>query len=242
MDILPFVKQYWERIGADVVIYDNGSTDGSIKYLLNLPYVTLKHFDSQGQNDIIQKEVKEKAYLEFKDKYDIIIITDMDEVFYFNDFKALSEAFISGGYNVLATPIFSLCEDSKPPYIQDKLLHQQCHKFYKQRMNHMNGFDEYSKLSIFNTRITNSVVMSVGQHFVKTLPQMRMMISNDGFNLHIDKGFGVDYKFNIRQKMNANLSETNKRSGMCIEYADSYDKLKQEYEENQRKSIDINTL
>lgn len=242
MDILPFVKQYWERIGADVVIYDNGSTDGSIQYLLNLPYVTLKHFDSQGQNDIIQKEVKEKAYLEFKDKYDIIIITDMDEVFYFNDFKALSEAFISGGYNVLATPIFSLCEDSKPPYMQDKLLHQQCHKFYKQRMNHMNGFDEYSKLSIFNTRITNSVVMSVGQHFVKTLPQMRMMISNDGFNLHIDKGFGADYKFNIRQKMNANLSETNKRSRMCIEYADSYDKLKQEYEENQRKSIDINTL
>lgn len=240
MDILPFVKQYWERIGCDVVVYDNGSTDGSIEFLSVLPYVTVKHFVSDGQNDIIQKQVKEKAYLEFKDKYDIIIISDMDEVFYFNDFKALSEAFISGGYNVLAAPIFSLCEDSKPPYLKDKLLHQQCKKFYKQKMNHMNGFEDISKLSIFNTKITDSVNMSVGQHYVQTSPTMRIMLSNDGFCLHIDKGFGIDYKYKIRQKMNDNLSETNKRANMCIEYGDSFDKLAEEYKRNQENSFDIN--
>ena len=240
MDILPFVKQYWERIGCDVVVYDNGSTDGSIEFLSVLPYVTVKHFDSQGQNDIIQKEVKEKAYLEFKDKYDIIIISDMDEVFYFNDFKALSEDFISGGYNVLATPIFSLCEDSKPPYSEDKLLHQQCKKFYKQKMNHMNGFEDISKLSIFNTKITDSVSMSVGQHYVQTSPQIRIMLSNNDFCLHIDKGFGIDYKYKIRQKMNDNLSEVNKRSGMCVEYGDSFEKLAEEYKRNQENSFDIN--
>lgn len=240
MDILPFVKQYWERIGCDVVVYDNGSTDGSIEFLSNLPYVTVKHFDSNGQNDIIQKSVKEQAYLELKDKYDIIIISDMDEVFYFNDFKAVLDVFVSGGYNVLATPIFSLCEDSKPPYMEDKLLHQQCHKFYKQKMNHMQGFEEVSKLSIFNCKTTYKVNMSVGQHYVLTMPQMMIMYTKDGFNLHIDKGFGIDYKFNIRQKMYKNLSKTNKEGGMCTEYADSFEKLKEEYEKNQTKSFDIN--
>lgn len=240
MDILPFVKQYWERINADVVVYDNGSDDGSIEYLQSLPYVTVEHFDSDGQNDVIQKQVKEQAYLKFKDKYDIIIISDMDEVFYFNDFEAVLDTFINGWYNVLATPIYSLCEDFKPPYNEDKLLHQQCHKFYKQRMNHMQGFDKYSKLSIFNTKTTNSVGMSVGQHFVQTYPDMKLMISDKGFCLHIDKGFGVDYKYKIRQKMNDNLSLLNKRANMCIEYADSYDKLKNDYLKNQENSFDIN--
>lgn len=242
MDILPFVSQYWERIGADVYVYDNGSTDGSIQYLLNLPYVTLRHFDSEGQNDVIQKTIKEQAYLELKDKYDIIIISDMDEVFCFKDFKALSEAFVQSDYNILMTPIFSLCEDSKPPYSRDLLLHQQCHKFYKQRMNHMQGFDDYSKLSIFNTRVTDKVNMSVGQHYVQTSPQMRIMLTNDGFNLHIDKGFGIQYRYNIKQKMYKNLSQTNRNGGMCTEYGDSFEKIEKEYRENQANSVDISDL
>lgn len=240
MDILPFVQQYWERVNADVVVYDNGSTDGSIQYLLKLPYVTVKHFDSDGQNDVIQKTIKEQAYLEVKDKYDIVIITDMDEVFFFNDFKALSEAFVKSPYNILMTPIFSLCEDSKPPYSKTELLHQQCHKFYKQKMNHMEGFKDYSKLSIFNTRITDKVQMSVGQHYVRTLPTMSIMLTNEGFNLHIDKGFGWEHKYKIRQKMNDNLSQTNRIGGMCTEYADSLEKVKTDYENNQTNSFDIN--
>lgn len=240
IDILPFVSKYWERIGCDVVVYDNGSTDGSVEFLTVLPYVTVKHFDSDGQNDVIQKTIKEKAYLELKYNYDIIIISDMDEIFYFNDFKALSEAFISGGYNVLATPIYSLCEDSKPPYMKDKLLHEQCHKFYKQRMNHMNGFENYSKLSIFNTKITDKVTMSVGQHYVQTSPQMRLMLAKDDFCLHINKGFGWEYQYQIRQRMYKNLSQVNKNGGMCTEYADSEEKVRNDYKANQSKSFDIN--
>ena len=46
MHILPFVRQYWERIGCDVVVFDNGSEDGSVEYLSMFPYVTVRHFDS----------------------------------------------------------------------------------------------------------------------------------------------------------------------------------------------------
>jgi hypothetical protein len=203
-----------------------------------LKYVEIRHFDSNGQNDILQKQIKEDAYLEYRKYYDIIVISDMDEVFYFNDFKALGKQMIDGGYSCMVTPIFSLCEDFKPQPEKDKLLHQQCHKFYRQRMNHKEGFDDLSKISIFNTAVTERVSMSVGQHYVGTVPTMKIMMG-DGFCLHIDKGFGIDYKFNIRQKMNKNLSDENRKYGMCIEYADSYDKLKKEYEENQKKSFDL---
>lgn len=239
-DIIPWCIQYWSRIADKVVVYDNHSTDSSVELLSQHDWIEIRTFESDGQDDVIQKTIKEKAYLEYRNKYDIIIISDMDEVFWFNDFKAVSEAFVKSDHNILMTPIYSLCEDSKPPYSKDLLLHEQCHKFYKQRMNHMRGLSDYSKLSIFNTKITEKVNMSVGQHFVQTEPEMKILLAKNAFCLHIDKGFGISYKFNIRQKMNANLSETNKRSGMCVEYGDSYDKLKAEYSNNQAKAIDIN--
>lgn len=243
MDILPFVKQYWERLGIDkVLVLDNGSTDGSIEYLQALPYVEVRHFDSEGQNDVIQKTVKEQAYMELKDQFDIAIISDMDECFYFNDFKAVGQRMIDEGYNCLVVPNYALCEDYKPQYNDDLLLHEQCHMFYKQRLNHMNGFDELSKISIFNCKATDKVSMSVGQHYVMTSPRMMVMLYQDGFCLHVDKGFGLSWKYRVRQKMNDNLSSTNKNSGMCVEYGMSYAELEKEYVENQKNSFDLNKM
>lgn len=241
-DIIPFCIDYWKRIADKVIVYDNHSTDNSVELLSKEDFIEVRTFDSEGQNEFIQKEVKENAYQEFKNDYDIVVITDMDEVFYFDfdDFNAVASEMIAGGYNVLATPIYSLCETFKPQYEEGKYLHQLCNKFYKQRMNHINGYENYSKLSIFNTKITNEVRMSVGQHIVRTLPEMKILFSDRGFNLHLDKGFGIDYKYNIRKKMNDNLSKENRRNHFCYEYADSYEKLKRDYLENQRNSFNLN--
>ena len=240
MDILPFVRRYWERINCNVLVYDNGSNDGSVEYLSSIPYVTVKSFESDGHNDIVHKHVKEQAYLENKNDYDIIIITDMDEVFYFEGFENIMDNMVKANINTLITPLYSICEDYMPEYNDKLLLHQLCHKFYKQRMNHMKGFDDYSKISIFNTKITDKVEMSVGQHYVQTYPAMRLAISNNAFGIHFDKGFGVDYYVNKKRKMGENLSETNKKYGMGIEYLNSIEQMKQEYENNQKKSFDIN--
>lgn len=241
-DIIPFCVDYWKRLGVEkAVVWDNYSDDSSVELLSGYDWIEVRRFKTDGQTETVQKKLKEDSYLEFKDKYDIIILVDMDEIFYFKEFETVLDVFIDGGYNVLATPIYSLCEDFKPPYVEGKFLHQQCHKFYKQKMNHMKDFEDISKLSIFNTRVTDRVNMSVGQHYVQTSPNMNVMLTNVyGFCLHIDKGFGIDYKWEIRQRMYKNLSFENKRSGFCVEYGYSYDKLRNEYLSNQEKSFDLN--
>ena len=240
IDILPFVKQYWERLQCDVVVYDNGSTDGSLEFLSKLPYATVKHFDSDGQNDPLQKQIKEQAFLQLKDQYDIIIISDMDEVFYFENAEKEFDKMMQGGFNTMLLPLFSLCEDFKPQPQEDKLLHQLCHKFYKQRMNHTGGLDSFTKFSIFNTKNIQFISMSVGQHFVNVIPTQNTMIGEDAFGLHIDKGFGLDYYLEKRRKMGANLSQTNIKCGMAIEYLKSVEDSTKEYKEHQAKCFDIN--
>ena len=239
-DIIPFCIDYWKRIADKVIVYDNGSTDSSIELLSKYDWIEIRHFETEGQNDPYQKQVKELAYKEFRDQATVIIISDMDEVFYFENLEKELDKMINGNYDAMILPLYSLCEDKKPEYEEGKLLHQLCHKFYKQRMNHMENLQDFTKISIFNTNTVLFLSMSVGQHFVYTVPTQNLMIDEDAFGLHIDKGFGLDYKFNIRQKMLKNLSKTNKQCGMCIEYSKDYKSLKEEYENNQKHSFDIN--
>lgn len=242
-EIIPWCIRYWSRIADKVIVYDNHSTDSSVELLSKYDWIEIRTFDSGGkQNDIIQKEVKEKAYLEFKDECSMLICTDMDEIFYFKDFETIARAFIDGEYDCLVTPICSLCEDSMPKVEEGKLLHQQCHKFYKQKMNHMAGFENLSKISIFNCKTVSNIQLSVGQHYVRTLPNMKIMLAYDGFCLHLDKGFGWEYQYNVRQRMYKNLSETNKNGGMCGEYGYSKDKIRKEYLEHQEKSFNLNEI
>ena len=59
IDILPFVSKYWEKTGVDkVVVFDNGSTDGSIEELSKHQFIDVRHFVSEGQNEFIQKTIK----------------------------------------------------------------------------------------------------------------------------------------------------------------------------------------
>lgn len=43
IQILPFVEQYWRRFASKVVVYDNGSTDGSLEFLSKVPCVEVRH-------------------------------------------------------------------------------------------------------------------------------------------------------------------------------------------------------
>ena len=240
-EIIPFVSQYWSRIADHVVVYDNHSTDSSVELLSKIPNVEIRYFESDGQNEFVQKAIKENAYLEFKDKYDIIIITDMDEIFYFKD-NAIFDDFLLGGYAILACNIYSLCESHRPKFNGSQLLHQMAHKFYKQKMNHMQGFEDYSKLSIFNCHVVDKVVMSVGQHYVSTYPVTNIMLVNNGFCLHIDKGLDEEFYVSKRKRMGENLSEINKRFGMACEYLKSEEESRKEYREHQEKSFDLNEI
>ena len=87
LPILPFAIEYWKRFVDKVILYDNGSTDGSVQFLQNhySDFVEVRSFTYKDNNKIDDYELKwykNNWWKEAKGKYDYVIMCDLDEFFY----------------------------------------------------------------------------------------------------------------------------------------------------------------
>lgn len=243
MDILPFVIDYWKLLPIEkAVVYDNGSTDGSIEYLQQYDWIEVRHFETKGQNDLVQRDIKSNAWKESKGKADFVIVCDMDEMLYSKNINEVLQQMKDGGYNVLGNPWYALCYDERPEYDPNKLLHQQGHKFYKQHINHHPRWGHLGKFMLFDPNLITDMGYSVGCHIANPQPYLKLFETDKVFALHINKGLSEDYFVQRRKKMANNLSVVNKRSGMCFEYWKAEEESRNEYRKYQEQSVDVNKL
>ena len=238
MDILPFVIDYWKRLPiTKAVVYDNGSTDGSVEYLKRYDWIEVRHFDTNGMNDSVHRDIKNKCWKESIGKCDFVIVCDMDEVLYSNNLISELSHMKENGYNVLGTPWYALCGDEKPEYKEGLMLHEIVRTVYKQSMNRQ--YTDLGKFMLFDPNVITDMDYSVGCHISHPKPELKLYKSDSIFAIHFDKGFGADYFIKRRKTMNERLSDVNKRSGFCSEYGLPEERLRQDYNNNKSKSFDI---
>lgn len=238
INILPFVIDYWKDIPVTkAIVYDNGSTDGSIEFLQQYDWIEVRHFDSDGMNDDIQKQIKNSCWKESKGVADYVIVCDMDEVLWSCHWKDVLEFMKDNRCNVLATPWYALCGDSMPEHSDGVLLHKIINKVYKQEINRQ--YKDIGKFMLFNPNEIEEMNYSVGCHIADVKPKLSMFETKRVYAIHFDKGFGVDYFIHRRKLMNNRLSETNRNNGWCYEYGFSEEKIREEYKKHQNESINI---
>lgn len=238
IDILPFVIDYWKRFVNKAYVYDNGSTDGSVEYLRQYDWIEVIPFESDGMNDIIQRDIKNNCWKNYK--ADFVCVCDMDELIFSNDLESELQYMKDNCYNVLGTKWYCLCNDTMPVYTEGKLLHQLCDKFYLQDINRTHP--HLGKFMIFDPNKISDMGYSVGCHIANPIPSMKLYVSDKVYTIHIDKGFGEEYFINRRKIMNKRLSQTNRLNGFCFQYGYSEEKSRQEYRDNQAKSFNLNDI
>lgn len=241
MDILPFVIDYWKRLPiTKAVVYDNGSTDGSVEYLKQFDWIEVRHFETKGMNDEIQRDTKNSCWKESVGKCDFVIICDMDEVLYSNDIISELNFMKENGYNVLATNWYALCGDKKPKYQNGVLLHEIIKTVYKQKINWQ--YNDIGKFMLFDPNSISEMNYDIGCHEANPKPLLKLYKSDNILAIHFNKGFGVDYFIERRKTMNKRLSDVNKKHGFCYEYGLPEEKIAQEYNSNKSKSFNIMEL
>lgn len=238
MDILPFVIDYWKRFVSKAYVFDNGSTDGSIEYLKQYDWIEVIPFKTEGQNDYVQALIKNNCWKSFK--ADFVCVCDMDELIYSEDLEKELQYMKDNCYNVLGCKWYALCNDTKPPYTEGKLLHELCDKFYMQDINRTHP--HLGKFMIFDPNRISDMGYSVGCHIANPKPLFKLYVSDKVYAIHINKGFGVDYFCAKRKRMNDNLSKENKQGGLCFEYGFGYEKNKEEYLNYQKNSVNLNDI
>lgn len=242
--IIPYVIDYWKHLrsqvdGFRVTVFDNCSSDDSERILSRYDWIDVRHFESNGLNDIIQRRIKDDAWKEARGRCDFVIVCDLDEVLYSVDLRGELNRMKEGGYNVLGTPLYTLCGDCVPLYRSDKLLHESIGMAYCQRTNvsHPN----LAKFMLFDPNITDEMNPSVGWHLCNPSP-FRLYESGKVFCIHIDKGLDEDFFVERRRVLRDRLSNENKRRGYSLEYSFSDEEQRKIYRENQAKAIDINEV
>lgn len=246
-DIIPFVLDYWKKIIADgidlhVTVFDNYSTDYSVSLLKPYPWIEIMHFKTDGQNDIIQTQIKNNCWKLSRGKADFVCVCDFDEILW-GDIKGELQKMKDGGYNVMGTQWYAFCGDKFPNYEEGKYLHQLVKRGYKQYINHMEEYKHLGKFMIIDPNITNYTGWSVGNHILYSIhPYLKLYVSDKVTAFHINKGLGENYFVEKRKRMGERLSEDNKSHGMCVEYNYPEEQSRKEYQDYVKESIDISNL
>ena len=82
MDNIPFVVDYWKRFAERVIVYDNGSDDGSVEYLSQYPWIEVRQFKTNGFDDTANMNIKNSCWKESIGIADFVVVGDLDECLY----------------------------------------------------------------------------------------------------------------------------------------------------------------
>lgn len=245
--IIPWIVQYWVKLindGVDlhIYVYDNYSTDKSVELLSKYPWITVMYFKTEGQDDIIQAEIKNNVWKNSKGKADFVVVSDFDEILWSNNLIEELQYMKDNGYNVLGTPWYAFCGDEMPKYDENKYLHQLIKKGYRQYINHHPSYKHLGKFMLFDPNLIDSMHYSVGCHISNPTPYIKLYETDKIVEFHINKGFSEDYFVSRRKIMADNLSVVNRMNGMCTEYWQPEEKTRAEYRKYQKESVDISNM
>ena len=229
-DIIPFAIEYWKKIISDgielsVIVYDNESTDNSVKMLEEFSFVEIRTYKSDGCDDRLLIEIKNNAW---KGTYcDWVIACDMDELVYAPNLK---ESLKRNNADVILPKWYIGASTEFPRYIPNVLLHTQMPMWKK--------FNNGNKALIFNPKTINDINYGIGCHTCSPIRYdgEKPIISNEDSDIycfHIDKRLSEDYFVEQMKERDKRRSDINRKYG----YGSHYSLSENVHRENYRKIV-----
>lgn len=232
IEILPFVIDYWKRIGVDkLYVYDNGSTDGCLEEFKKYDWIEVIHFDSpDGKTDeFVLTQVRNTGWRLSKGKADWVIVSDFDEVPYARtDLKSELAKLEEADTTVVQTVMFTVISDKFPEYNSERLLHQgEGLRFVAE--------PQMAKTLIFNPNRIENMNYSLGSHSCNPMGEGKYMRFPDTILFFHLKNLGKDYVVRKSKKLYENLPDDIREAGVIDSH---YKRFAENYDEEIKKLLE----
>ena len=239
IDILPFVVDYWKRFAQKVIVYDNGSTDGTLEFLKKFDWIEVRSFETDGFNDIVHMRIKNEVWKEARGKADFVVVCDMDECLYSPVLEEEMEYMLENGFTICGPEQYALVGDNYPEYKDNMLLHEIITRVRLQKSNHTPHLITTGKLMLFNPNAIKEINYSAGCHTANPIGNVKLYDRKQIFCIHINRGFGVDYNIRRVREYEKRLSNTNKKYKLGIHYTFSDEEIIRNYQNGIKNSLNI---
>lgn len=237
IDLLPFVIDYWKRFVRQAYVFDNGSTDGSIEFLQQFPWITVIQYNDTNDkiDDDFFKDIKNNAWKYSRGDADFVAVCDLDECLFSNDLEKELKYMIENEQYILRPAWYTMKSDRMFDRVEGKLLHQQ--------MKTAHGEGGLDKAILFNPNFITEINYGAGCHVYCSKPEnVKIYDKHNIFLLHFEKCFGVEYCINRKIQLKERTSKLNIEKGYAVHYRYPIERIRKDYIDFLNSTFDINEI
>ncbi len=224
--MLPYFLRHYENICESIVIYDNGSDDGSQSLVLAHPICQLRHIESNGrmQEDTL-RELKGNAWKESRDSADWVICCDVDEFLFHPHLLDYLEDCRHNGITLPVPQGFQMVAAAYPT--TQKQIYDEVRTGFRD--------DWYSKRIVFNPSAIQEINYSHGCHGASPVGDVQEAADPALKMLHY-KYLGLEDITARHAAMKARQSDFDRNRGFGFQYNWSADETARQFSDFQRRA------
>ncbi|MCF6311878.1 MAG: glycosyltransferase family 2 protein [Verrucomicrobiales bacterium] len=229
--ILPhFLRHY--AFAEKIVVFDNGSDDGSQEIVEAAGNAELRSFDTEGElNDHSYLQIKNEVWKESRGQADFVVVCDMDEFLYHPDLPEVLREMKRREATVLMPKGYEMVGEQEPGSDEDLL---DC---IREGMR----LHVYDKCLLFDPNAVEQIDYEIGCHVCH--PQGRVAYFRvPGLMLLHYKHLSPDYVWARYEVYRARMTQESIRSGNAPHYQISRERLQARYERMRGGSVDVIAL
>jgi hypothetical protein len=228
--MLPFFFRHYDRFVDRYVIFDDGSTDGSLALLRAHPRVELRQFVRNIPDSFALSEqaLSNQCWKESRGRADWVIITDIDEHLCHPAMATYLRQCSAAGVTLLPALGFQMIGDELPG--DDVLLCEACH--------HGMPWTQMMKASIFNPDAIAEINFALGRHGAAPAGEVRLPARDEILLLHY-KYFNLARTHARHRELHAGLGPTDLANRWGHKYSWSLDELEADWRAVATAAVDV---
>lgn len=228
--LLPFFLRHYDPIAQRIIIFDDGSDDGSVEYLRQFPKVEVHSLRRGNAGSIIDsfRQLHDKSWKSSRGSADWVIVADIDEHLYHDRLRDYLSRCKARGITIIPAIGFTMVADTIPE--------NDCRLCDVVQKGILSGF--MHKPSIFDPSAIEEINFQVGCH--RARPKGRVKYPDvDELSLLHYKHMGLEYTVERTTQLQRRLEKTDLQKKWGFHWRRTRAELERDYLTLAAKAVPI---